>query len=202
MSTQVNTVSLTLPTGWREFDPRSEDLLAELERNVDVPAGARDVAVSLLAPLALELRRATAASDVVLVGFFAQAIDIEGAPDPLVLTANVTLAVSPEVGGLAEVRAVLEGDGATVAPVDLPAGAGVVSTGETLVSGDTWDGTVTARTRRYLVPVPGTSRMAALNFLTPNLDLADQFDEVFDAIAGSLSFSWDEPDQPADTSGT
>jgi len=105
----------------------------------------------------------------------------------------VVLAVSPQVGGMDEVHAALAASGGEVQPVDLPAGAGVLSTGETQVSDPAWDATVPARTRRYLVPVPGTDRVAALNFLTPNLDLADQFDEVFAAIAETLEFGWQDP---------
>lgn len=189
--TAARSVSVQLPTGWIELDPREPELVAELQRAVDVPAAARDTAVALLAPLALELARAAAASDVVLIGFYAQAIEIDGAAEPFVVTANVILAVSPQVGGLDEVRAALNGN---VRPVDLPAGAGVLATGETEISDPAWEGSVPVRTRRYLIPVPGTDRMAALNFLTPNLDLADQFDEVFDAIAATLEFGWGDPE--------
>lgn len=192
MSSPV-TVSLHLPTGWTELDPRAPDLVAELQRAVEVPVGARDAAVDLLAPLALELARTAAAADIVLVGFFAQAIEIDGSAEPFVVTANVVLSVSPQVGGMDEVHAALTASGGEVRPVDLPAGAGVLSTGESQISDPAWDATVPARTRRYLVPVPGTDRMAALNFLTPNLDLADQFDEVFAAIAKTLEFGWDDP---------
>lgn len=195
----ARTVSLSLPTGWIELDPRAPDLIAELRQAVDVPSDARDAAVDLLAPLALELARVTAATDVVLAGFYAQAIEIDGSAEPFVITANVVLAVSPQVGGMDEVRAALETSGDDIRPVDLPAGAGVLSTGETQVSDPAWDAPVPARTRRYLVPIPGTDRMAALSFLTPNLDLADQFDEVFAAVAETLEFGWDGPsdgDQP------
>lgn len=183
----VTSVSLDLPTGWLELDPREPDLVGELRRKVGVPAEANEAAVALLAPLALELARSTAGADILLVGFFAQAIEIDGADEPFVVTANVVLAVSPPVAGLDEARAALDGD---IRPVDLPAGVGVVATGETTIRDPQWEEDVPARTRRYLVPVPGTDRLVALNFLTPNLDLADQFDEVFDAIAETLEFGW------------
>lgn len=189
--TRPDTVSLQLPTGWIELDPREPDLVGELRKAIDVPDDADDAAVAVLAPLALELARTAAGADMVLVGFFAQAIEIDGVTEPFVITANVVLAVSPQVGSLDEVRAALEGSDTTISPIDLPAGAGVLATGSTEIRDPDWEGSVPARTRRYLVPVPGTDRIAALNFLTPNLDLADQFDEVFDAIAATLEFGWD-----------
>lgn len=195
----ATSVSLQLPAGWVELDPREPDLVAELGRAIGIPPEARDGALALLAPMALALSRSVDASDVVLVGFYAQAIEIDGSAEPFVVTANVMLAVSPQVGGMDEVRAALKTAGDDIRPVDLPAGAGVLSTGETQVSDPAWDATVPARTRRYLVPIPGTDRMAALSFLTPNLDLADQFDEVFAAVAETLEFGWDGPsdgDQP------
>lgn len=193
--TVATSVSIQLPSGWIELDPRAPDLISELERAIGVAPEAREAARTLLGPLALELNRTTAGSEVVLVGLFAQAIEIDGSAEPFVVTANVVLAVSPQVGSLEEVRATLEAASGRISPIDLPAGAGVLATAETEVSDPAWEGSAPARTRRYLVLVPGTDRMAALNFLTPNLDLADQFDEVFDAIATTLEFGYD--DDPA-----
>jgi hypothetical protein len=73
-------------------------------------------------------------------------------------------------------------------PVDLPAGEAVLVSGTTEVDDPDWTGAQPAHLRRYFVPVPGMSRVAALSFLTPNVDLAEQFDEVFDAIAQTLAF--------------
>lgn len=200
--TGATSVSLSLPTGWIELDPRAPDLVAELERAIGVPDEAREGALALLAPLAVELARSAAAADVVVVGLYAQAIPIEGADEPFVVTAHALLALSPDGTDLDEALAGLSRDGRDVAPVDLPAGAGVLATGETEVRDPSWETAITARTRRYFVPVPGTSRMAALSFLTPNLDLADQFDDVFAAIAETLEFGWDAPGQSTVTSGT
>lgn len=195
--TVATTVALRLPPGWIELDPRAPDLVAELERAVGVPEEARPDAVRLLAPLALELSRSAADGHVVLVGLFAQAIPVESSDDPYVVTAHVLLSVSPPVDGLDDVRAGLTGRGAEVVPVDLPAGPGVLATARTEVRDPSWDRPVPAHSRRYAVPVPGTPTMAILSFLTPNLDLADQFDEVFDAVARTLSFEGD--DGPRDT---
>jgi hypothetical protein len=43
---------------------------------------------------------------------------------------------------------------------------------------------------QWLVPVPGTAKLAVLSFATPNTDeiLADSFAELFAAIASSLDF--------------
>jgi hypothetical protein len=191
MSTPTS-VGVQLPSGWIELDPREPNLVEELERALEIPAEHRETVLSLLAPLAAELGRTAAAADIVLVGLFAQAVPIDGADQPLVLAGHVVLAISPQVGNLDEVREVLNRNGGDVAPVDLPAGAAVLSTGETRISDPSWEESVPARTRRYFVPIPDTDRVAALSFLTPNVELADQFDEVFDAIARTLEFGYED----------
>lgn len=198
----VNNVSLRLPTGWIELDPQAPDLLAELERMLDVPEENRDSVVTLLAPLTVELARIAATTDVVLVGMYAQSVSIDGQDKPYVVSGNVVLALSPQVSGMEEVHASLAKTGGEVAPVDLPAGAAVMSCGRTEISDPSWERSLLARVRRYLVPVPGTDRVATLNFLTPNLDLADQFDEVFDAIAQTLEFGYEDVPQPEVASAT
>ncbi|MBC9727532.1 hypothetical protein [Streptomyces sp. TRM68367] len=50
--------------------------------------------------------------------------------------------------------------------------------------------------RHTLIPVPNSRDYLVLASSTPNVDLAEQFYEVFDAIAESLRF-----EEPADTSG-
>ena len=127
-----------------------------------------------------------------LVGLFARAIEVDGTDDPYVLTAHVMLSLSPPVNGLDEVRAGLDGHADRVTQVDLPAGPGVVAVGRTEVRDPSWSSSVPAHSRRYVVPVPGTPTMAILSFLTPNLDLIEQFDEVFAAVAETLSFSADD----------
>ena len=68
------------------------------------------------------------------------------------------------------------------------------SAGSVLVAGPTevdspgWSGPQEAVLRRYFVPVPGMDRVAALSFLTPNLDLAEDFAELFDSVAATLRF--------------
>jgi hypothetical protein len=184
----ATSVALRLPPGWIELDPREPDLVVELERALGVPDEARDDVLRLLAPLALELHRTAAEGNVVLVGLFAQAFPVEGSDDPYVMTAHVLLSVSPPVSGLEEVKAGLAELGGEVSPVDLPAGAGVRAAGETQISDPSWETDVPARSLRYAVPVPGTPAVAILSFLTPNLDLTEEFDEVFDAIAATLTF--------------
>lgn len=187
----ATSVALRLPPGWIELDPREPDLVVELERALGVPDEARDDVLRLLAPLALELHRTAADGNVVLVGLFAQAFPIEGADDPYVMTAHVLLSLSPPVNGLDEVRAGLAERGGQLSPVDLPAGEGVLATVETQIHDPSWETAVPARARHYVVPVPGTPTMAILSFLTPNLDLTEEFDEVFDAIASTLTFESD-----------
>lgn len=193
----ATSVSLKLPADWVELDPREPDLLAELQERIDVPSPLRDEVLVLLAPLAVELGRIAAAADVVLVGLFARTIQVEGDDRPLVVNAHVSLAVSPAIESLEQVQECVEGG--TVEPVNLPGGSGVRHTGQTMVHDSTWDEPVAAYMRRYFVPVPGTDRLAALSFLTPNLDLVEQFAEVFDAVAETLQFGYDEAQETSAT---
>lgn len=182
-------VRLALPPAWVEIDPREPDVLGALRRQIDVPDGGEELVVALLAPLAVRLSRLSARADIVLAGCYSELIEIPGETDPFVMTAQVTLAMSPPVGSLDRLQEVLGGDGVEVEPVDLPAGPGVLVTGRTHVDDEGWTGPQEAMLRRYFVPVPGLNRVAALSFLSPNLDLEDEFAEVFDAIAETLEFA-------------
>lgn len=185
--TELATVSLRLPVGWIETDPREPDILGALLTQSEVGNNREEMAL-LLAPLAVRLSRLAASGDLVLAGFYTDVVEIEGETSPLVMSAQVSLALSPPVGDLDRLRELWGGDGTAVEPVDLPAGRGVVVTGTTQVDDDQWSGSHPAHLRRYFVPVPGLSRVAALSFLTPNIDLVEAFDGVFDAIAATLSF--------------
>jgi hypothetical protein len=197
--TGTPTLSLVLPSDWYELDPRSEDLVAALrEALADVDLGGldEDTAVTLLAPAALELRRITQLTDMVLFGGYATAVPVDGAEWPYVVSASVTVMLSPPTGGdgLGEVREALErqtqrDERADVRVVTLPAGPAVVASGRTLLSDESWDEPVEACTRRYFIPVPGSDRLAVLAFLTPNVVLVEHFGQVFDAIAESVAFS-------------
>lgn len=206
VATAPSSVVLRLPEGWLELDPREPDLLAELRRAVGQHWGQElddERLLSLLAPLAIELRRLAESAEMVLVGLYTRVVPVDGEDLPLVLTAHAVLALAPAPGDLDEVRRVLEVDadthGLEVRPVELPAGHGVLVAGTTQIRHPAWDSPAPARLRRYFVPVPGTQRLATLSFLTPNVDLADSFEELFDAVAETLSFEWD---QEAPASGT
>src|SRR4051812_45615650 len=133
-----NRVRLALPTNWVEIDPREGDVLGEIRRQIDVPEGSEELVIELLAPVALRLSRLSAQADIVLAGFYSQLIDLEGEADPFVMTAQVSLAMSPPVGGLERLQEVLGGDGVEVRPVDLPAGPAVLVTGRTQVDDEGW----------------------------------------------------------------
>ncbi len=183
-----STVSLRLPDEWVEVDPREPDVVGTLAAKAGIAEGNRELAVALLAPLAVRLGRLAATGDVILAGFYADAVELDDGSPPLILTAQVLLAMSPPVGGADLLAELLGGDGVEVLPVDLPAGEAVLVSGTTEVDDPIWNAPAPAHLRRYFVPVPGMSRMAALSFLTPNVDLAEHFDEVFDAIARTLAF--------------
>lgn len=193
MNGTATSVSLRLPQEWLELDPRADDMLEEIRRAVEGKWSLTlddDRLVSLLAPMAVEVRRLAAAEEVVLIGVYSQAIPVEN-DLPLVVTGHVVLAISPP---LADIEAALgqlldPTGGRTVAPVELAAGAGVRDDGLTTITHPDWDGPVEAYQRRFCVPVPGHDRLAVLAFLTPNVELKEAFAPVFDAIAETLAFA-------------
>jgi hypothetical protein len=190
-TTAPSSVSLRLPRGWLELDPRADDIVAELRRTVgDRGRGqlAEDELLSLLAPLGLELRRLGTAAEIVLVGLYTDVVPVDGSDVPLVVTAHAMLAVSPPIASLDALRRELaEG----TENVDLAAGPAVRQSGMTSVGHPDWDEAVPAYRRRFFVPLPGTDRLATLTFLTPNTGLAEVFADVFDAVADTLTFRWD-----------
>lgn len=188
-------IRVRLPKNWLEIDPRAQDLRAELARTTREHYGDdvdEDLITRLAGPLAIELRRLTASTDLILAGFFAEIVDT-GSPQPMLITANVAIALSPPVGDLQQVRRQIERDArdadVEITTRELPAGLAVSTAGHLEVANPGWSDTVPAFTRRFYLPVPGLGRVAALTFVTPNLDLVEQFDEVFAAIAGTVSFS-------------
>jgi hypothetical protein len=178
-----------------ELDPRVADLSAELRRSAIEQWGDKVDLETLeyaAAPVTAELRRLSASLDLLLAGCFVDVVPAEEERvEPLVLSATVLLALSPEVGGLAEIRGGLaartEAD-LRIVTVGLPAGGAVLAAGGAELRRPEWTEAVPAVFERYFVPVPGLGRAAVLSFLTPNVDMADDFSSVFRAIAESLTF--------------
>ena len=56
--------------------------------------------------------------------------------------------------------------------------------------------TVATAESQYFVPVPGTDKVLAMTFSTPNLPVRDTMDELFDTIAGTLRWMWDSARAP------
>jgi hypothetical protein len=203
-------VTLRLPEGWWELDPRAEDIVAELSRAIGaekVAAVPQETLMELLIPLGIELRRLSDQVDPVLVGLYTHAIQVAGMDKPLVVTAQVLLALSRFPSDLDTVRMGLSEQRAgqpamRLTPVTLPAGEAVQEVGPVKVRHPDWEAPVTAHQRRYFLPVAGSGRVAVLTFLTPNLDLVEAFDGVFEAIAETLSFGFDEPEAQAPGQGT
>ncbi|MFI7601455.1 hypothetical protein [Actinoplanes sp. NPDC049681] len=185
-------VSLRLPQDWVELDPQAEDVPAELRRAVAArwaghPLITEDRLVTHLTPPALELRRLSASAYVVVVGVYADVVPVAGSTEPLVVTAHAMLRMSPPVCSLDDVRRKL-GDDAE--PLTLPSGPAARVSGPLTLPDRTGYGEVTAYRRDYHLPVPGTDSVGTLSFLTPNTALASVFDDVFDAVAGTLTFGW------------
>ena len=135
-----STVSLRLPDEWVEIDPRQPDIVAELTARIPMAAENRELAAALLAPLAVRLGRLAATADVVLAGFYSDVVELDDGSPPLILTAQVLLAMSPPVGGADVLSELLGGDGVEVMPVDLPAGEAVLVSGTTEVDDPDWTG--------------------------------------------------------------
>ncbi|CRK57697.1 TPR repeat-containing protein [Alloactinosynnema sp. L-07] len=201
MSAANATVTVRLPSGWLDIDPRAEDLTAEVRRGAIAQWGDQ-VDLSVLdqaaAPMTAELRRLSAVAEVLLAGCYAEAIVGDDNEQPLVLTANVVLAMTPPVSCLAEIRRGLAkraGAGSTIVGVDLPAGPAVLAAEQVVLSHPEWTVRIPAAQRQYFLQIDGSGKAAVLSFLTPNLDLADEFDAVFRAIADTLTVT------PLDHSG-
>ncbi|MFD9740329.1 hypothetical protein [Umezawaea sp. NPDC059074] len=187
-------VTVRLPNGWVEIDPRAADIAAELVRTArDVWGDRFDEALlrNAAVPVALELRRMAAGTDLLLAGAWAEAIGDGTTGTPLVLTASAVLAVSPPIAGLPAIRASLEREGLAsleVTSVDLPSGPALLASAVVRIDRPEWTESVPALLRRYFIPLPGTERVAVLSFTTPNTDLATEFGEVFAAVAESVRF--------------
>lgn len=188
-SAVTRSVSIRMPRGWLEIDPRNPDVTAELTRTareqwgdgVDAERIARDVT-----PVASGLRALADEAGLVLAGFYAEFLGEGDAPS--LLTANATLAISPPVS-TTDLRHDLYARSAekiSIRTIDLPAGEGVLATCEVDLRRNGWTGG--GLLHRYFVPVPDSSRFAVLSLFTPNRDLADLFADVFGAIAESLRF--------------
>jgi len=64
------------------------------------------------------------------------------------------------------------------------------------LAGSGGDTVQTAETQ-YFVPVPGTDKVLAMTFSTPNLSVRQALEELFDAIARTLDWVWDGPGVPS-----
>ncbi|ATE54547.1 hypothetical protein [Actinosynnema pretiosum] len=192
--------ALRLPAGWIEIDPRSDAPLPSAALSARAQRAEAERVAKLAGPVALELRKLSEGSEPLLAAVWAGGGDLA----PPALTAGALLAVSPAVGGLAQVWASIErapGAGeVTVSSVELPGGVALLATTEIdLPTPEPRpaqepepdpDPPVPDRAlvSRYFLRLPGSDRVAVLSFTTPNTELADRFGEVFAAIAASLRF--------------
>ncbi|ACU36989.1 hypothetical protein [Actinosynnema mirum] len=190
--------ALRLPAGWIEIDPRSDAPLPSAALSARAQRAEAERVAKLAGPVALELRKLSEGSEPLLAAVWAGGGDLA----PPALTAGALLAVSPAVGGLAQVWASIErapGAGeVTVSSVELPGGVALLATTEVdlpapdLPAPDLPEPDLPTPDRalvsRYFLRLPNSDRVAVLSFTTPNTELADRFGEVFAAIAASLRF--------------
>ncbi|GLZ40602.1 hypothetical protein [Actinokineospora sp. NBRC 105648] len=206
MTAVTGSVALRLPKEWLELDPRVEDIAADLRRTAVEQWGDRvDLAVldRIAAPVTAELRRLSAMADIVLAGCYTDVVEAAAGGEPLVLTANVLLAISPPVDGIAGIRRALSAkDDLEVTGVELAAGTAVLATGRIELNRPEWTEPVPALFHRYFIPFPGADRAAVLSFLTPNVDLADEFATIFRTIADTLAMTAGRPAAGQPGSGT
>ncbi|GAA2697102.1 MULTISPECIES: hypothetical protein [Actinosynnema] len=180
--------ALRLPAGWIEIDPRSDAPLPSAALSARAQRAEAERVAKLAAPVALELRKLSEGSEPLLAAVWAGGGDLA----PPALTAGALLAVSPAVGGLAQVWASIErapGAGeVTVSSVELPVGVALLATTEVDLPSPGLPVPDRALVSRYFLRLPNSDRVAVLSFTTPNTELADRFGEVFAAIAASLRF--------------
>jgi hypothetical protein len=174
-------VRLGLPAGWRAIDGRGTTLEDDLELALsDVwQGGDKSGRDDVVAAFGERLRTLLGQADVLLIGFAAARLDT------VIVQANVVVTLMRDTTDLAVLRARVadrEGDLA-VRVVTLACGAVVVAFGRS----DTEEGAVFRA--EYFVPVPDTDQVLLLAFRTPNVELADRFGPVFDAVAGSIEFA-------------
>jgi hypothetical protein len=183
--------TLRLPDGWAEVDLHAADPLDGVREPAD--ADTDELVGNAIAPAIAELRRLSENADILGAAFTCEIVDVPGRAEPGLLCACLTLAVSPPVGGLADVRrdlATLDTE-VDIRTVPLAAGTSVLVAGAIEVHVTDQLGhrvPLPARLFRYFVPIPGLDRLAVLSFLTPNEDAKDEFGVVFAAIADSLRF--------------
>jgi len=183
-------VRLRLPESWLEIDPRVADLSGEIVRALaghGADTAGDGTVAQAVDPLVTELRRLSARTDVLLAGFYSDFVD--GGSDAVqVFTANVTIALSPQIQDGARVRAEIEREAVAEG---LESGVHALSGGPTLTTwgrGQLVRGGIEVFTRRFHVPVPGLDQVAVLAFGTPNVDFAAEFDELFVSIADTFRF--------------
>jgi hypothetical protein len=85
------------------------------------------------------------------------------------------------------------GSGTSVDVVELDAGTAIRRGGRRREALAGMDQPVEYVARQYYVPVPGsTDKIALLSFASPTVELADDLEKLFDAMARSFTFTWSE----------
>jgi hypothetical protein len=191
-------IRVMTPASWIDLDLDPATRAESIDRLLDerAAAGGIDVDPAQRAELAGLLER-TAADAQAKGGIFASVFSdvFEGRPVSATLIVSLVAGEGGEPGeevdraGLAaDLREVLA-DGAQSEVVQLPAGPAVRTRGHIEVPvGPAGSRTFTVESIQYFVPLPGATHLVLLSFSTPILALADAFAELFDAIAGTLSW--------------
>ncbi|MDQ6613794.1 MAG: hypothetical protein M3083_03325 [Actinomycetota bacterium] len=186
---------LALPEGWFTLDVNPKTAAASVDRLI---------AHRLLEAPQLGDEVASIKHTLTLVAAEAQRVGIEfsagyavNAGDDLVITANLGISVHT-IGEGVSVQAIEQGlharGDAKSAIVESGAGTAVKVRGRDRHSLPGGPGVFEVATWQYFVPVPNSNRLALLSFTTPTLALADDLDELFDAMVSSFRFTWVEQD--------
>jgi hypothetical protein len=190
-------LSVVTPATWFDLDLDPATRAASIARMVEERTGAGPEEAARRVELRAVLERAAAdaaTQGAVYAALFSDVIEGRPVSGSLVVSLREGQGGAPPAGMGPRVvveglRRVLEGQG-TVEVRELPIGPAVrvrkrvhgqIAPGEGPVA--------EVESVQWFVPLPGGQHLALLSFSTPTVGLAEPFGELFDAIAGTLSWT-------------
>lgn len=192
-------IRVTTPAPWIDLDLDPTTRAASIERALDERAAASGTQLDTgqRAELTVLLERTAAdaeAKGAIFASIFSDVMEGRPVSATLIVTllageeGEAAQALPDRAGLVAGLREVLADDAATEL-LELPAGPAVRARRRIDVPLDPPDGRhFTLESVQYFVPLPGAEHLVLLSFSTPTVAMANAFVELFDAIAGTLSW--------------